>query len=181
MSRAFTPREKVLLVVLAVLLIAIGYFKLILEPINDAVAEYNMDADNEQSEIVANMALLQKMKSMQTELDEIYAAGDPVPMPEYDNSEVMLVELNTILAAATDYTVNFGSAAPLSESSYIMCRPLSLRFEAADYKTARQIIDTLHESENVNRISDLSVSFNSNAHVEVTASVSYFELAAEAQ
>ena len=33
MNRAFTTREKVLLVILAVLIIGIGYFKLLLEPI----------------------------------------------------------------------------------------------------------------------------------------------------
>lgn len=177
MSRAFTTREKVMLVVLAVLLIAVCYFKFVLEPINNSVDQYKMDTENEQSEIVANMAVLQKMKSMQAELEEIYAAGDPVPMPEYDNSEVMLVELNSTLAAAADYTINFGSAAPLSENSYIMARTLSLDFETTSYATARQILDTLHRSENINQISDLSVSLRDNGRVQVTATISYFELA----
>ena len=35
MKRAFTTREKVMLLVLTVLLIVIAYFKLILEPINN--------------------------------------------------------------------------------------------------------------------------------------------------
>ena len=40
MKRAFTTREKVMLLVLTVLLIVIAYFKLILEPINNSIDEY---------------------------------------------------------------------------------------------------------------------------------------------
>ena len=41
MKRAFTTREKVMLLVLTVLLIVIAYFKLILEPINNSIDEYH--------------------------------------------------------------------------------------------------------------------------------------------
>ena len=37
MRHVFTTREKVLLVILAVLVIAVGYWKLILTPINDSI------------------------------------------------------------------------------------------------------------------------------------------------
>ena len=41
MRHVFTTREKVLLVILAVLVIAVGYWKLILTPINDSIADLN--------------------------------------------------------------------------------------------------------------------------------------------
>ena len=37
MNREFTKREKVLLLIFAVLLIAVGYYKLLLEPINSQI------------------------------------------------------------------------------------------------------------------------------------------------
>ena len=40
MNRAFSTREKVLLVILALLLIGVGYFKLLLEPINESIDNY---------------------------------------------------------------------------------------------------------------------------------------------
>ena len=43
MKRAFTTREKVMLLVLTVLLIVIAYFKLILEPINNSIDEYQSE------------------------------------------------------------------------------------------------------------------------------------------
>ena len=53
MKRAFTTREKVMLLVLTVLLIVIAYFKLILEPINNSIDEYQSETAAEQDEIFA--------------------------------------------------------------------------------------------------------------------------------
>ena len=108
MNRPFSTREKVLLVVLVVLVMCICYFKLLLEPINDSIADYQMKASAEQDEIVANTALLTKMNNMKKELAEIYAAGDPIPVPEYNNYAPMLTELNAILSTAADYDLRFG-------------------------------------------------------------------------
>ena len=97
MNRAFTTREKILLVILAVLLIGIGYFKLILEPINSSIETYQSNTAAEQDEILLNTVTLAQMKMMQTELDEIHASGNAKPLPSYDNSDKLLVELNQIL------------------------------------------------------------------------------------
>ena len=90
MKRAFTTREKVMLLVLTVLLIVIAYFKLILEPINNSIDEYQSETAAEQDEILQNTELLTRMNQMQKELEEIYAAGDPTPIPNYDNSGKLL-------------------------------------------------------------------------------------------
>ena len=90
MKRAFTTREKVMLLVLTVLLIVIAYFKLILEPINNSIDEYQSETAAEQDEILQNTALLTRMSQMQKELEEIYAEGDPTPIPNYDNSGKLL-------------------------------------------------------------------------------------------
>jgi Tfp pilus assembly protein PilO len=176
MKRAFTTREKIMLLVLAILLIAIGYYKFVLEPINDSITQYQLDTETEQSEILQNTAQLQKLDSMQTELDEINASGDAKPLPTYDNTDGMLTELNAILSKSDDYSLNFGTVAPLEETTYIMQRPVELTFNTGSYATARAILDELHNSNNINQISDLSMEIEDNGSVEVTLSISYFEL-----
>lgn len=114
MKRAFTTREKVMLLVLTVLLIVIAYFKLILEPINNSIDEYQSETAAEQDEILQNTELLTRMNQMQKELEEIYAAGDPTPIPNYDNSGKLLVELNSILSASVDYSLDFGQVSALT-------------------------------------------------------------------
>ena len=159
MNRAFTTREKVLLVNLAVLIIGIGYFKLLLEPINTSIENYRNMTATEQDEILVNTALLQKKKQMETELEELFASGDPTPIPVYDNSGNLLVELHRILDKSLDYSLNFSGVSTM-DVEYLVRRPVSLTFQASTYAQARAIIDELHDSDNVNCISDLSMQIN---------------------
>lgn len=178
MKRAFTTREKVMLLVLTVLLIVIAYFKLILEPINNSIDEYQSETAAEQDEILQNTALLTRMNQMQKELEEIYAAGDPTPIPNYDNSGKLLVELNSILSASVDYSLDFGQVSALNDG-YIMCRPINMAFTTNTYAETRAIIDALHNSDFINQISDISVQFEnsgSSGNVQVNLYITYFEL-----
>ena len=161
MKRAFTTREKVMLLVLTVLLIVIAYFKLILEPINNSIDEYQSETAAEQDEILQNTELLTRMNQMQKELEEIYAAGDPTPIPNYDNSGKLLVELNSILSASVDYSLDFGQVSALNDG-YIMCRPINMTFTTNTHAETRAIIDALHNSDFTNQISDISVQFENS-------------------
>lgn len=178
MRRAFTTREKILLVVLAFLLISVLYFKLILTPINESIAENQTKMAAEEDEILVNTALLTRMRQMQKELDEIHAAGGTLPLPAYDNSEKLLVELNGILSTARDCSLNFGKTSML-DNGYIVCRPLSLSFTTDTYAAARAILNRLEQSGNVCQISDTSLVFQNDSGdecVKVTAAITYFEL-----
>ena len=70
MNRPFTTREKVMLVILSLMIIGICYYKFLLEPINDQIEQYNQMAAGEQDIITQNMALIQKKKEMEQELEE---------------------------------------------------------------------------------------------------------------
>lgn len=160
MNRPFTTREKVLMVILVLLIIAIGYFKLLLEPINQNIENYqNMTAD-EQDQILINTTLIQKKRQMEAELEAIFAEGEPTPIPVYDNSVEILNELHSILDGSTEYTLSFSNTAPM-DVSYLVMRPVNLSFHAASYAAARRILNQLHDSANVNCISDLTVQFDS--------------------
>lgn len=173
MNRAFTTREKVLLVILAVLIIGIGYFKLLLEPINTSIENYQNMTASEQDEILVNTALLQKKKQMETELEELFASGDPTPIPVYDNSGNLLVELHRILDKSLDYSLNFSGVSTM-DVEYLVRRPVSLTFQASTYAQARAIIDELHDSDNVNCISDLSMQIN-NGNLDYTNEIIHWD------
>lgn len=174
MNRAFTTREKVLLVILAVLIIGIGYFKLLLEPINTSIENYRNMTASEQDEILVNTALLQKKKQMETELEELFVSGDPTPIPVYDNSGNLLVELHRILDKSLDYSLNFSGTSPM-DVEYLVRRPVSLTFQTPTYAQARAIINELHDSDNVNCISDLSMQIN-NGNLDDTNEIIRWDL-----
>lgn len=181
MNRPFTTREKVMLVILCLLVIGIGYYKLILEPINTGVEEYQMMEAEEQDVIVQNMALVQKKKVMEQELEELFAQGEPTPIPSYDNFGKLIVELHSILDSTTDYSLSFAGTADMT-GGYLKRRPVQLSFNTGSYGEARSIIDRLHGSTNINQISDLNITINKpkddadEGSVSVSMVITYFEL-----
>lgn len=157
MNRPFTTREKVMLVILSLMIIGICYYKFLLEPINDQIEQYNQMAAGEQDIITQNMALIQKKKEMEQELEAIFAENpDSDPIPNYDNSGVLMVEIHSILEGTVDYTLSFSDTSLLS-GGYLLRRPLELEFSVDTYSQARSIINRLHDSKNINQISDLSI------------------------
>ena len=174
MKHVFTNREKILLVILAIMLIAVGYWKLILTPINDDIADLQSKTASEQDAMIQSAAQLSQLNRMKSELETVLADPDAKPLPDYDNSERLLVELNTILSG-TDYTLNFANPAPLETGSAILARPISLTFEVSTYSAARAVLDALHDSQYVNLISDLNMDLTGST-VRTTLSLTYFEL-----
>lgn len=177
MKREFTTREKVLLVILAVLIIGLSYYRFLLVPINDGIDQYRADAAAEQDEMLLNTQLLQKQRSMEKELDELFAQGNPAPVPQYDNSGAVLVELNSILGSAVDYTLNFGSTTELEDGG-IISRPVNMTFRTKTYNQAKSILEKLHDSDNISVISDLSLANTEDggqSYVDVTLLITYFE------
>lgn len=168
MRHVFTTREKVLLVILAVLVIAVGYWKLILTPINDSIAGLNAQTASEQDAILTNSARLSRMRQL--------ADPDAKPLPDYDNSERLLVELNTILSGTVDYTLSFGDTYLLEDGGSIICRPISLEYTCGSYTAARAVMDALHGSNYVNLISDVTLDLDAQHGTKVNLTITYFEL-----
>ena len=174
MKHVFTNREKILLVILAVLLIAVGYWKLILTPINDSIDALRQQTASEQDALIQDSARAARLTQMKAELETLLSDPNAKPLPDFDNSEKLLVELNTILSG-TDYTLNFGNTVPLENGSAIMCRPITLTFEVSSYTSARAVLDALHDSQYVNLISDLRMDLEGRT-VQTSLSITYFEL-----
>ena len=181
MNRSLSKRETVLLVIMILLIIGIGYYKFILEPINNSVDKLVMMTQDEQDQIMQNTALIQKKKAMEAELEELFAQGTPTAIPSFDNSGILMVELHSILDDSLDYTLSFGDTASL-KCGYLLRRPIKMEFRTADYYDARRIINRIHDSNNISQISDLEISLvdrydDEEGSVKVTMVVTYFELA----
>ena len=62
---------------------------------------------------------------------------------------------------------------------YIYRRPVTMTFRTDTYAQARAIIDALHDSRNINLISDVQVAMqetDGKASVQVSMTVTYYEL-----
>ena len=178
-NRAFTRREKILLVILAVLIVVVGYTRLFLQPMQDKIdAENTRQAEAEEQTILETTKLM-KMKQMEEDLAAMKAAG-AVPnaeVPAYDNIENVMIQLNTILRQATDYSLAFKEVS--IDQNGMVSRPIEMSFTAGNYATVRSIVNDLYHCWYRCAIDSISVSamenLSNNNIIQVELSVIFYE------
>ena len=142
LNREFTLRENIILIALAVILLAIGYYYLVHRPVRTAVEQARIDIDEltAENEILdARIALLEQMSA---ETDDPTAARLGY-MASYNNSEEELRLLNDILRDTIEYTVTFSG---VTRSGDLVRRSFTLHFLAEDYAAMKQVLEQLNGS-----------------------------------
>ncbi len=139
LSRDFSTREKVLIVILVAILIVLGYYWLVDTPVRNGLTAVN--------------AKISEMERMQNELDALGPEGRGAYMASYNNSAAEYAALNDILAGTDEYMITF---ADLTREGDLVRREFSIQFTTTGYEAAKRIITALENSEYRCRIGDLS-------------------------
>jgi hypothetical protein len=178
--RAFTKREKVLLVILAVVMLAGFYVLSVQNPVHTRLQE--LEAQLENVELEAEIAQLQadRYQAMQQELESLFAQpkSEITVMPPYDNLQPLMNQLNLIFAPATSFDLNFQ---PIVIEDSVARRAIGMDFTCADYTVARGIIEQLSYTGWRCLVSELTLSAArqdsdvASGSVSVTATITYFE------
>ena len=153
LSRDFTTREKVLLVILSVILIALAYYWLVDVPVRNGIAEAKSRKEAVDMELTAVNAKIQGLQQMQAELDELGESGRAAYMPSYNNAEAEYAALNNILVGTDEYVITF---AELTKEGDLVRREFSIQFTTTGYTAAKKIIADLENSEYRCRIADVT-------------------------
>lgn len=179
MHREFTTREKVLLLVLAVVLLAVGYFRFFFTPVQNEISTQQQRQEELENSVLLEQTKLLQLEKMQEKIDKIKASGT-VPdaeVPDYDNIEKVMLQLNGILAQAQEYSLSFGEIS--EDENGTISRPVELSFAAGSYASAREIINQLYQCPYRCAVSDISeqaendLSSDSTVHVDLT--VTFYE------
>ncbi len=140
-KRSLSRREKVLLLVLALIGLIGLYFYLVHYPIVNRMAEI----ENERGEVADQQIVADARstiyKSMRSELDEIFAMPEDkiTVMPEYDNIQVLMQHFNTIFANVNP-ELSFDS---VTVSDGVAVRTVRFTFSASGYDEAKEVIKNL--------------------------------------
>ena len=144
LSRDFTLREKILLIVFCLILLALAYYRFVYVPCSDAIANARADRDMYQTELLSAMTKEAQLRRMKTELDSLGELQETSRMDSYNNSKAELSLLNSVLEAADKYSVSFAS---VTRDGDQIRRNFSLQFTTGSFDAAKQIIACLSESE----------------------------------
>ena len=155
LSRDFTVREKVMLIILSLILLALAYYRFVYIPCNDAIDKAHADRDMLQMELLGAMTKEAQLRKMKAELDSLGELQETSRMDSYNNSKAELSLLNGILESADDYAVSFAN---VTRDGDQIRRNFSLQFTTGSYDAAEQIIARLAESEYRCLIGDMQYS-----------------------
>lgn len=155
LSRDFTIGEKVLILILIVVLLGLGYYFFVDQPVRSELESCAAEKIALQTELDAVTAKLTVIKKMRTELENIEHQGDVSVMRSYNASKEEIRRLNDVLAQATQYSIAFAN---VTKDGDQIRRNFSLQFTAPDYDTVSKIISDLSDSEIRCLVADITCS-----------------------
>ena len=140
MSRNLTSKEKALIVILAVALLGLIYYKFVFSKVNTALAKATAEAQGLQSELDVANARIAKAGKMEDELNGINSTGILSRMGSYNSSKQETAFLNTVLAGASDYSITFEE---VTRDGDQIRRNFNLQYETPSYTSAERIMKDL--------------------------------------
>lgn len=171
----FSKREKALLALLVVILVGLAWYMFVFRYTSAETTRLDSEIESAQTLILADTARVASMDQMQSDIDARKAEGAiPTEMPDYDNLQPLMAELNTIMSMADSYSLSFDKVED-PEDGYVK-RGADISFECASYASAESLVDALANAkypcmvESV-RISDSSYRSTSRAGAKATAAV----------
>ena len=171
--RRLTLRERVLLVLLAVVAAVSGYVLLVHNPITarEEALQIQLEEDGALSDQLAlRVAELARMEQALAQWES--GAEGAAAMPDYDNLQGLMVELNRILSGCRAYTITFGGT---ETTERVVRRQVTLPFTCDTYQQARSVLEQLHQSGLRCLLQDVDLVWQDAGQVQVTATMVFFE------
>ena len=170
--KKFTPRERVLLVVLAILVVVCAYYFLFYTPVSSTFVSVNEQHTTLDKQIADADAKIVHMKEMKAELEKMKASGLSLKeLPAYDNRSNMMNSLAVILEDVPQYSVSFST---VNEASGTVRRNISLSYSCNSREAAYEILQRINDGPYPCLIKNCTVSGNTG-RCSINVQLTYFE------
>ena len=172
MSRNFTLAEKILLVLLVIVLIAMIYYRVVYLNINNSITSSEAEKQSLQTELEVAKAKADSLTNMQAELDSIMGSPSTTRMESYNNSKAETAFLSGILSTARDYSVSF---ADVTRNGDQIRRSFSLQYRTSSYTDAEAIMVKLSQGEYRCLIGDVNCSIADDGQTTMGMTATFYE------
>lgn len=171
--RKLSIRERVLLLLLAVIAAVSAYILLFYMPVSQQIESLQTQIAQQQQFASQLEAKLETQRQMQQTLNTLATQENALPyMPSYDNLQTVMVTLNTILAGCQEYALSFQGE---QLDGNLFCRQVSIPFTCDSYEQARQVLQSLHDSPLRGLLEDVQITRQESGAINATASMRFFE------
>ncbi len=174
LSREFTLKEKILLLILVLLLLGYAYYRFVDVPVRDGIREAKNEQENLKIELAVVQGKVKALERMQSELDTIKKDGTVKYMPSYNNVRNVNRLLNDTLSGL-DYIVTYDQ---LTRDVDQIRRNVSIQFTSPDYATMERVVKTIADCEYRCLIDDLRGTVmhqRDRSYIVVNLNATFFE------
>ena len=177
LSRDFTTKEKLLLLLLSLILVGLAYYQFVDQPVRIALESARTEADSLRVELKTVDAKLERMRRMRAELDDVTAGGTATEMGSYNNAKAEIASLNDILNEALQYSITFAN---VTRSGDQIRRNFTLQFTTDNYGIMEHMLSALSQNHHRCLIGDLRCTAARNeslleGNITVNATATFFE------
>ena len=172
MSRDFTLAERILIVALVVILLALAYYYFVDIPVREAITNADAECAMLEKQLETTEQRLMALRSTQAALDELEAQGRLKWMGSYNNSKAEVTFLNNILADTLNYTITFAN---VTRSGDQIRRSFTLQYTTPDFDTALDIMDRLLNGQNRCLVGDVRCTIYNDGTVTMSEAATFYE------
>ena len=172
MTRNFSTKEKVLLVLLAVMLVGLIYYKLVYQTITSKVMTANADAATLQSELDIAQARETRIQQMEKEMQGIRNTGIVSKMGSYNSSKPETTFLNRVLVGVSDYSISFED---VTRDGDQIRRNFNLQYKVPKYSQAEDVMQELTAGEYRCLVSDVNCTVDDGGVTTVSLTGTFYE------
>lgn len=177
LSRDFTLKEKLLLLLLGLILVGLAYYQFVDRPVRETLDIAHAEADSLSVELQTVEAKLARMRRMRAELEDVTAGGTASEMGSYNNSKAEIAMLNDVLSEALQYSITFAN---VTRSGDQIRRNFTLQLTTDSYETMEHIISAISASHYRCLIGDLRCTATQDrdvleGNISIGATATFFE------
>ena len=171
-SRDFTTTEKILIVILALILLALVYYQFVDKTVRTTIENAQSEAMMLETEIDAAQIRALRLRTLKDSMDQMEAEGKLSWMGSYNNSKAEVRFLNDLLADTLSYSIEFAN---VTRNGNQIRRSFKLRYQTGGFRKAREIVEQLRESENRCLVSDIKCIMESSGVTTLEANATFYE------
>lgn len=168
LSHSFSVKEKIAILIMVLILMALGYYYFVDQPVKNGIKEAAYQRDELQAEYDMLTIKVMQLLEMESELDGM-DMSDLSYMESYNASKEEMAFLNDLLQAADQYNISFSD---VTKDGDQIRRPFTLQFTASSYQTAKEILKKLYDSPNRCLIADVALTGSNEDYNVLSGDVS---------
>ncbi len=142
LSREFTKREKILLLILAVILLAEVYYLLVHQRVERQLAEARERTEMAMVSYEIESAKAAKKQEMLKKIEEATKDGSVQRLPDYDNATNVVAYMNGVMESVEEYNLVFND---VEFRNYVAVRSINMSFSCQGYSSVKNIVTQLED------------------------------------